>query len=102
MEDCSPQMRATATDDAATWSLRPHTITLRADGSHATLQLDDARQHRVTMASHSADHPPRDITPSPHRGVTLLHVLLLVVGPRMESSTESPVYCAVREVGEWR
>jgi len=71
MEDCSPQMRATATDDAATWSLRPHTITLRADGIHATLQLDDARQHRVTMASHSADHPPRDITSSPHRGVTL-------------------------------
>ena len=31
---------------------KPHTIILRADNTHGTIQLDDAQQHSFTIASH--------------------------------------------------
>jgi len=33
---------------------RPHTVILRADSTHGTLQLDDGHQHSFTIASHAS------------------------------------------------
>jgi len=46
-----PVVRLTA-DGGRVDDSRPHTVVLRADSTHATLQLDGHRQRSVTTASH--------------------------------------------------
>jgi len=48
-----PVVRVTA-DGGRVDDSRPHTVILRADSTHGTLQLDDGRQRSFTIASHAS------------------------------------------------